>query len=164
MNATLADIIRHCWSVEPKDRYPFDGIFAKLHGIGFKITAGVDSPRVMALASSVCPKASRDIHSHIEREVRFKRARFLGLETVAINRLDGIVAQLTKICGGDVRAHGIVDMTSSDPLASDGNSSRVMMLNWELIRILRRLFAITGRRLSQKRTIGFAMVSWRESS
>jgi serine/threonine protein kinase len=49
----IQDLIRECWSIEPKSRPTFNDIFSKFERVGFAIPAGADSAAVSAYVNGV---------------------------------------------------------------------------------------------------------------
>jgi hypothetical protein len=103
MDLTVQEIIRQGWSVDPAARGSFEGIFHALLRIGFRMTVGVDVGKVAEFVALVDPSAAAKPAKHFPPSVK--------KGTYGFDVPDGIIAHLTRECGGNVHDRHVVDVT-----------------------------------------------------
>jgi hypothetical protein len=114
MDATVSDIIRRGWSVEPGTRGSFEDILEALRRIRFGMTAAIDEGKVSEFVALVEPSAATKSTKQLLPLMRKGKLRLPGgRETGTMYDIpEGIIAHLTKKCDGNVQDQHAVDVTS----------------------------------------------------
>jgi hypothetical protein len=103
MDLTVKKVVRRVWSVDPAARGSFEGILEALRRIRFKLTPAVDVGKVMEFVALVEPSTA------VKPAKRFPPSVKKGIRLALP---DGIIAHLTRECGGNVNNRHVVDVTS----------------------------------------------------
>jgi hypothetical protein len=114
MDWTIQEIIKRGWSVDPDARGSFEGIFEALQGIGFKMTLAVNMPKVAKFVARVdasgAPRPATEFAPLGKKgNLRYSDGSWT-YNTYDIP--DGIIAYLTKVCGGNVDDNKVVEIRS----------------------------------------------------
>jgi hypothetical protein len=136
MDAAVQMIIERGWSIDPSQRPSFDQIFSVLEAIEFRLSRGVDSARVYEFISLVgsgseasgadilwekrLAKAAerepskfllKDWEFPVSKVTRGGRFPWLVKKGDPFDVPDGIIAHLTRQCGGNVHDCYVVNVT-----------------------------------------------------
>jgi hypothetical protein len=121
----VRDIIARGWSVDPGARGSFDYILDALWSIRFKMTVAVDMDKVGEFVTVVDPSVAPKpglikegprldrLTQGREFPPSIRKAKITDWSReVEIDVPDGIIAHLTRECGGNVHDHHVIDVTS----------------------------------------------------
>jgi hypothetical protein len=110
---SFRQIVKQGWSVRPADRGSFEDILETLRPIRFKMTPAVDIRKASKFVALVDAAAAVKPANQFPPSMKRGKLRLFGRikpeQTYDIP--DGIIAHLTRECGGNVHDRHVVDIT-----------------------------------------------------